>query len=162
MSVSQAPESSRPVPNVESTSTNVDSVAVIARSHLRFGWWTLLVFLTTGMVLEVFHGWKVPWYVDVGNETRRLMFTLGHAHGTLLSLVNIGLGCTLLALRVGGRWTGVSRCLTAASLLIPGGFFLGGIVIHSGDPGIGILLLPVGALLLLISVFMTARRISAD
>lgn len=90
------------------------------------------------------------------------MFTLGHAHGTLLSLVNIGLGCTLLALRVGGRWTGVSRCLTAASLLIPGGFFLGGIVIHSGDPGIGILLLPVGALLLLISVFMTARRISAD
>lgn len=141
-------------------STLASSVSSLARKHLRFGWWTLLVFLATGIVLEGFHGFKLPWYVDVGNETRRLMFTLAHAHGTLLSLVNIGLGCTLLALQAEGSWLGVSRCLITASLLIPGGFFLGGLVIHSGDPGIGILLLPVGALLLVIAVFMTARKVS--
>ena len=57
--------------------------------NLRFGWWSLLVFLSLGGVLETLHGFKVGWYVDVGNETRRLMFTLAHAHGTLLALVNI-------------------------------------------------------------------------
>jgi len=57
--------------------------------NLRFGWWSLLVFLSLGGVLETLHGFKVGWYVDVGNEMRRLMFTLAHAHGTALALVNI-------------------------------------------------------------------------
>ena len=43
-----------------------------------------------------------------------------------------------------------------ASLLLPGGFFLGGVVIYAGDPGLGILLVPVGALLLLTAVLLTA------
>ncbi|PYL06334.1 MAG: hypothetical protein DME34_09145, partial [Verrucomicrobia bacterium] len=56
--------------------------------NLRFGWWSLLVFLMIGAGLETLHGFKIGWYVDVGNETRRLMFTLAHAHGTALALVN--------------------------------------------------------------------------
>jgi hypothetical protein len=30
-----------------------------------------------------------------GNEVRRLMFTLGHFHGTMLALVNIAVGLTI-------------------------------------------------------------------
>jgi len=45
-----------------------------------------------------------------------------------------------------------------ASVLLPRGFFLGGVVTHAGDPGLGILLVPVGALLLLTAIFLTARR----
>ena len=45
----------------------------------------------------------------------------------------------------------------AASVLLPGGFFLGGIAFYSGDPGLGVLLVPVGAVLLLTAVFQMAR-----
>lgn len=58
-----------------------DRVAEYARRHLRFGWWSLLFFLTFGLGLETLHGLKVGWYLDVENETRRLMWTLAHAHG---------------------------------------------------------------------------------
>ena len=54
--------------------------------HLRFGWRSLFVFLVLGVVLETLHGFKLGWYLDVGAEMRRLMFTLAHAHGTLLAM----------------------------------------------------------------------------
>ena len=41
---------------------------------------------------------------------------------------------------------------------MPGGFFLGGIVIYGGDPGLAILLLPLGAALLVAAVALTARQ----
>jgi hypothetical protein len=50
-----------------------------------------------------------------------------------------------------------SRCLLGANLLLPAGFFLGGIHSVAGDPGVGILLVPVGALLLLVGVFLVAQ-----
>lgn len=129
-----------------------------ARQHLRFGWWCLAFFLTTGLVLEALHGLKVGWYLDVGNETRRLMWTLGHAHGALLSLVNMAFALAVLVLPARNpRWQAVaSRCLLAATVLLPGGFFLGGIAVYGGDPGLGVLLTPVGGLLLLVGVLLTA------
>ena len=125
--------------------------------HLSFGWMSLLVFLSLGLVLEALHGFKVGWYLDVGHETRRLMWTLGHAHGTLLSLVNLGLAFTIRALPgwAPGPRRLASRALIAATVLMPGGFLLGGLYIYGGDPGVGILLVPVGALLLLTSVLLT-------
>ena len=135
------------------------AVNFYAHRHLRFGWWTLLVFLSLGIVLEVFHGFKVGWYLDGSNETRRLMWTLGHAHGTLLALVNIAFGATVAMLPgLSARqrpW--VSGCLLAATVLIPGGFILGGAVIQAGDPGVGIVLLPLGAVFLLAAIFWIAR-----
>src|SRR4029077_18287735 len=62
--------------------------------NLRFGWWSLLFFLSLGGGLEALHGFKIGYYVDVGNDIRRLMFTLAHAHGTALGLVNIAAGLT--------------------------------------------------------------------
>ena len=67
--------------------------------HLRFGWRSLFVFLALGFILEVLHGFKLGWYLDVGAEMRRLMFTLAHAHGTLLALVNLAAGLTLRSVK---------------------------------------------------------------
>ena len=129
------------------------------RSHLRFGWWSLLVFLTLGIALEAMHGFKVGWYLNVSTQTRRLLFTLAHAHGTALALVHIAFALTVANLP---GWGGITRklasaCLMAASLLLPGGFFLGGLIIYDGDPGLGILLVPLGALLLFVSVLACAN-----
>ncbi len=129
------------------------------RRHLRFGWWSLLFFVTLGFVLELLHGFKVRMYLDVSNETRRLMWTLAHAHGGLLALVHVIFGLSLRVVPELGarRLSLISSSLIGASILLPGGFFLGGIAFYSGDPGLGILVLPVGATLLVIAVFLIAR-----
>jgi hypothetical protein len=130
----------------------------LTRRHLRFGWWILLIFLTTGLVLEALHGFKVEAYLKVSNETRRLMWTLAHAHGTLLGLVNLGFAA---AVGVLPGWPEANKRFASASLigatvLMPAGFILGGLFIYAGDPGLGILLLPVGGVLLFASVLLTA------
>lgn len=136
--------------------------ALCAGHHLRFGWWALLVFLTLGLVLEGLHGFKSGFYLHVSNSTRRLMWTLAHAHGTLLALVHIAFGVTanLLPQWPPQKRSFASLSLTGASILVPGGFFLGGLIIHQGDPGLGILLVPVGAILLFVAVFLTATAAS--
>ena len=131
--------------------------------HLRFGWWSLLVFATLGLVLESLHGFKVRAYLDVSNETRRLMWTLAHAHGTLLAVVHIVFGLTIRAVpeRNAVHQRLISLSLIGASVLLPGGFFIGGIAFYSGDPGLGVLLVPVGAVLLLAAVFLVARSLDS-
>jgi membrane protein DedA with SNARE-associated domain len=128
--------------------------------NLSFGWWSLLVFLSLGGVLETLHGFKIGWYVDVGNETRRLMFTLAHAHGTLLALINIAAGLTARKVDRFELRPSVSFALIWAAILLPAGFFLGGIVIYDGDPGLGVWLVPVGAILLFYSVIRIALDLS--
>ena len=134
-----------------------------SRRHLRFGWWSLLLFATLGLLLESLQGFKVRAYLDVSNETRRLMWTLAHAHGTLLALVHVIFGLTMRATppTVMPHLHLISSSLIAASVLLPGGFFLGGIAFYSGDPGLGILLVPIGGVLLLFAVFWIARGSSA-
>jgi hypothetical protein len=128
--------------------------------NLRFGWWSLLVFLSLGGGLEALHGFKIGWYVDVGNDMRRLMFTLAHAHGTALALVNIAAGLTARIIpRLDFRGS-VSFSLIWAGILFPLGFFLGGLVTYGGDPGLGIWLVPVAALLLFYSVASIAIRVT--
>ena len=128
--------------------------------NLRFGWWSLLVFLSLGGVLETLHGFKIGWYIDVGNETRRLMFTLAHAHGTALALVNIAAGLTARNMQRFQLRPSISFTLIWAAILLPGGFFLGGIVTYDGDPGLGIWLVPIGALLLFYSIARFALDLS--
>jgi hypothetical protein len=130
----------------------------IVHRHLRFGWWSLLCFLSLGIALEAMHGFKIGYYLDTNNETRRLMWTLAHTHGTLLSIVHLVFAATLRLLPPENRKLEklASPCLCGASILMPGGFFLGGLIFYGGDPGLGILLLPVGALLLLLAVLTMA------
>jgi hypothetical protein len=128
--------------------------------NLRFGWWSLLVFLSLGGVLETLHGFKIGWYVDVGNDVRRLMFTLAHAHGTALALVNIAAGLTARNVKGLKSRSSVSFSLIWAGILFPVGFFLGGVVTYGGDPGLGIWLVPFAALLLFYSVLRIALDLS--
>jgi hypothetical protein len=143
-----------PVPSAANSNATPEE-----RRHFKLGWWSLFVFVCLGISLEMMLAFRVGWYMDVDNDTRRLMLRLGHAHGTLLSLVNIAFAATLarVTLSAASRlWA--SRFLTAATLLIPGGFILGGLQIHNADPGLGIVLLPAGAVLLLFALYNTASH----
>jgi len=130
---------------------------------LRFGWWSLATFGLLGLVLETLHGFKVGAYLDVSNETRRLMWTLAHAHGTLLGLVHLGFAFTLRHIEVDGSAVrSSSSALVGASLLLPAGFFLAGIRFYAGDPGVGVALVPIGAVLMLYAAVSVARLLGAD
>ena len=134
----------------------------LGRKHLRFGWWALLAFLSLGIALEAFHGFKLGYYLDVANDARRLQFRLAHAHGTLLSLVHVVLGLTLASRFAPplGAARRASWLLVVATFLLPGGFLLGGLFLRGGDPGVGVFLVPVGALALFSAIFAVARGIS--
>ena len=130
--------------------------------HLKSGWWGLLLFLSLGGVLEILHAFKLGFYLDVGNEARRMLLTLAHAHGALLSILQLAFAATL---PLSPGWSGpgrewASRGLLAALVLVPGGFLLGGLFSHDGDPGLGILLLPAGLVLLFSAVLLSARAAS--
>ena len=119
--------------------------------HLRLGWICLFAFATLGAVLEGLHGFKVDWYLAVGNETRRLMWRLAHAHGTFLSLVHIAFALSVPHVtRRSPRLASV--CLIGATIALPLGFWLGGFDVQGGDPGVGILLAPLGVVLLLLAI----------
>lgn len=130
----------------------------IARDHERYGWTALFVSLGFGFTVEGLLGFK-----DVGyllDPLRREFWQLAHFHGAALALVNLVYARSLL--RAGGppraaRGTRLaSRALMTGSLLLPLGFFLGGLHHYEGDPGPGIFLVPPGALLVLGAVALEA------
>jgi creatinine amidohydrolase len=47
-----------------------DGILDYVRRHLRFGWWSLLVFASFGLILETLHGFKVPAYLHISNELK--------------------------------------------------------------------------------------------
>jgi hypothetical protein len=158
MTVPLKPHGQNHLADVTSTSSPPVDRALSDR-HVYFGWWSLLVFLTLGIVLEALHGFKVGWYLDVGSETRRLTWTLAHAHGVLLAILHVVFGLTVRVIpnaSTSGRQI-ASTCLLASSFLLPGGFFLGGVFIYDADPGLGIFLVPLGGLLLFVAVLQIAR-----
>jgi hypothetical protein len=124
--------------------------------HLRVGAAALFGFALLGVVLESLHAFKLPWYLGVAGETRRFLFTLAHAHGVGLGLVNLALAA-VLPLLPGKLPRATSGCLVAGTLLVPAGFFLGGLYAHAGDPGLGALLVPPGALLVVVSLALVLR-----
>jgi len=141
--------------------TEIDRERLVRR-HFLAGWWLLLVFVAMGALLEAFHGLKIGFYVDLGNATRRLMWTLAHAHGVLLGLVNIAFAVTLQMRGMRAETARIaSASLLGASVLLPGGFLLGGIIVYGGDPGLGVLLTPVGAAFLIVSVFLVLRSLKS-
>lgn len=136
-------------------------LSVLRVRHLQFAWWSLLCFVILGITLEALHAFKIGWYLGQSSETRRLMWTLAHAHGTLLSLVHAAFAFTYFVFPtpVTQRLRLASALLMAASVLLPGGFFLGGISMFEGDPGLGVWLVPFGASCLLLAVFLTATDV---
>ncbi|MBV71189.1 MAG: hypothetical protein CMH52_07535 [Myxococcales bacterium] len=131
------------------------------RDHLVFGWTMFLVFTILGLLLEALHGFKIGWYLDVGNETRRMMLRLAHVHGTLFGAVNILFAVTIGALSNSPAVTllRASKMLRVGAILLPGGFLLGGLHIYDGDPGLGIVLAPIGALAFVASMALTVSLV---
>lgn len=129
-----------------------------AREHLRWGWVVVFAFVALGVALEAMHAFKVGLYLDADHATRRLMWRLAHAHGTLLGVLNLALAVTVTRLRMtaSARRT-ASMSLRGATLLMPAGFFLGGVWLYGGDPGLGVLLVPVGGVLLVVATALCAR-----
>jgi len=135
----------------------------LVRRHLRAGWTTLLLFMALGLVLETLHAFKVGLYLDADVETRRLMWTLAHAHGDLIGLLHLAFAAHLPRLALGhGEADIASRLLLAATVLLPGGFFAGGIIVRGGDPGVAVLLAPVGALALILATSICTRAAWRD
>jgi hypothetical protein len=92
-----------------------------------------------------------------------LLWRLAHAHGTFLSLVHIGFAATVPHLvKAEGESTAspkfVSASFTAALIALPGGFLLGAFGGHGGDPGLGIVLVPFGLVMLVVAIIGTLRR----
>ena len=67
----------------------------LARHHTAFGWWLVVVSMALGTILEALHALKLGVYLDVSNETRRLLWTLAHAHGALLGLLHVAFATSL-------------------------------------------------------------------
>ena len=129
------------------------------RRHLRLGWWTLFAVVGLGLGLALLRVFDVEAYLHPANDTRRLMWTLAHGHGAVMGLLHIlfGVSFTLTPALAPQAPRLPSRALTAAGLLLPVGFFLGGVSFYGGDPGLGILGVPLGAVCLLVAVVATAR-----
>jgi len=113
-----------------------DSVRRIARRHFVSGWLLLLLFVGLGSVLETLHAFKIGWYLDPPYRVRRELWTLAHAHGTLLAVAQLVFAVALVQFGWGSlgrlRWT--SFLLLDAAILMPLGFFLGGIGHADADP----------------------------
>ncbi len=140
-----------------SSSEDRNSTASLSSRIVRFGLWSLLAYIALGLTLEALHGFKVAWYLEF--ETRRLLWTLAHAHGVLVSVLTIGFGLMLHRVDATAAWPrAVAACLLAAVVLLPGGFLLGGIYVYGGDPGPGVVLSPIGGALLFAAVLLTALQ----
>ena len=123
-------------------------MAKLVTRHRRWGWGSLALFALIGLLLESLHGFKLAVLVD--HETRRTMWRLAHAHGAVLALVHLGFAAQLASDALGDdRARGVSLALRIATICMPAGFALGGAWYWDGDPGLGIALVPVGAVALI-------------
>ena len=121
-------------------------------------WISLAAWIVFGLLIEGLIGFRSPALLD--DAVRREMFRLAHAHGTLLNLVLIAAAiCARLEMI---RLNPVpSLTLRTAVVLLPAGFLLAGIWHFKDDPGVGIFLVPVGAVLLLaaaLQIALTALR----
>jgi hypothetical protein len=126
------------------------------RRTLSTGWWLLAVSLPLGVTLEALHGFKVEAYL--ASQTRRELWRLAHAHGTLLGILCLVFGALAERHIAPSVRRGVARQLAWGAILMPLGFFFGGILNTEGDPSLGIVLVPVGAGLLFVALARAARN----
>ena len=124
---------------------------------LRTGWILLAISLPLGVTLEALHGFKVQAYLR--SEVRHEMWRLAHAHGTMLGILLLVFGALAERHVAEEKRAAISRDLRAGSILMPLGFFLGGLLNSEGDPSLGILLVPLGALFLLVALVRAASAV---
>lgn len=137
--------------------------AEISGRHLKAGWFGLAAFLCVGLVLEALHGFKIGFYTQPGNHWRREMWTLAHAHGGLISVVNIVFAlCVAKRGLVSGPVRVMGMLLVIALVTMPLGFWMGGLGASESDPGVGIVMVPVGGVALVVAVVLVALNLHPD
>ncbi len=134
---------------------NGHAIDPASRVALRYGWTAIAGFLLLGLFLESLHLVKAPFYMEI--HIRRELWTLAHAHGTLLGLLNVVFALSAARLITDDRQRGrAATMLWVGALLVPLGFFLGGVGNSEVDPSLAIVLVPAGALMILYAVGLTA------
>lgn len=130
----------------------------LSQHHFAIGWVGLAIAVMGGVALDAMLGTKTGLYLDVENETRRLMWRLAHAHAAGVALVHIALGAYLNTTQaeVSFSLRMASRLISVALLLLPAGFALGGIQLFGDEPGLGIFLTPIGGLALAAATVIVA------
>lgn len=128
-----------------------------AQISRQFGFGSLALWATLGFLLEAAHALKVSRYLD--HPLRRELATWAHAHGVGLSLV-------VLAYAAVGIHAGLSSSaglrLRIGTLLLPAGFLLGIVGHTESDPGPAIFAVPLGAVLVIWSLFEVALAARGD
>ena len=125
------------------------------RKTLVLGWVLLALFLPLGLTLEALHALKLPVYLD--SAMRREMWTLAHAHGNLLGILCIAFAAVAAkTVPDAAARASIARWLRWGAVLMPLGFFFGGVLNHEGDPSWAIVLVPVGGVALLVALLRTA------
>ena len=108
-----------------------------------------------GMWLEAMLGLRVSGVAL--DPLRREFLRLGHAHGGLLALVNVGVGWALERLATPDGWATRIRLAAWSGALLVGLGFMGGGAWHGPtDPGPLVLLVPAGGLMMLASLVAVA------
>jgi hypothetical protein len=134
------------------------SNSTIIAPLVRQGWISLALWIAFGILLEGLIGFRIPALLD--DPMRREMLRLAHAHGTLLNLVL--LTAAIFAHSELVRLSQASSVsLRLAVIFLPMGFLFGGLWHYRDDPGLGIFLVPIGALLLLfaaLNIGLSATR----
>jgi len=118
------------------------------------GFFLLAVFVPMGLTLEALHALKIDVYLD--SVTRRELWNLAHAHGGMLGLLCLVYGSVAERWLSAGRRESIASLVRWGAVLMPAGFLFGGIANHEGDPSLGILLVPVGGILLVIALVRAA------
>jgi len=134
---------------------NGDPSSRAAAKALRTGWVLLALSLPLGLTLETLHAFKVQVYLQ--SEVRREMWRLAHAHGTLLGILLLAFAALAEKHVAPTSCAKISRDLRLGAVLMPLGFFLGGVLSSEGDPSLGIVLVPLGALFLFAALVRAAR-----
>lgn len=125
------------------------------RTHVRISVIGLALFLGSGLLVEGALGNRIEAYVN--DPICREFVRLGHAHGGLLFLVNLGLHVAMKELATPESWARPARWAGVFGAAAVGiGFASAGIWHAPTDPGPSVLMVPAGALALLGALIVTA------
>jgi peptidoglycan/LPS O-acetylase OafA/YrhL len=124
-------------------------------THVRLSLALAAASLALGLGLEALLGVRGRAFMD--DAIQRELLRLGHAHGGVLALLNLGLAWGLQRLRTPEPWARWIRLAAwSGALLVALGFVAGGVWHGPTDPGPAVLVVPAGALLVLSSLVVSA------
>jgi uncharacterized membrane protein YgdD (TMEM256/DUF423 family) len=128
---------------------NREIEAVPSRGIARQAWFSLLFWMSMGLLFEGLIGFRAPVYLQ--DPLRRELFRLAHAHGTILSLLLLIVNLYLVKDLISPPKLAL-RSLQAGVVSMPFGFLLGGLWHYESDPNFLIFIAPLGGLLLIFGV----------